>query len=195
MTRATTTTAASTSTTAAADLPAPAGWVWAAAAGAAIWAVGFALVNLYLQVTGIDDARLQANWTQFTVLNLSVAALKVFGAGVALATVTGWGHRLPAVLVSITAWGAAATLLLYSLYGAVAVTWQGMWTARMTAGGTFEVPVLGYLLFFLVPGILFALAAADHQRRTGTSRVTVLLGALGAPLILASVAAGLSAVG
>lgn len=171
----------------------PTRWARSAASGAAIWALGFAVVNLYLQFAGIDDQRLRANWTEFTVVNLSVVVLKMLGAGLALATVAGWGRRLPAALVSTAAWGAAAMLVIYSLFGVVVVTLQGGWTETMSAGGTFEVPVLGYLLFFLVPGILFAVAAADHQRRTSTSRVTVLLGVLGAPLLLASVALGLYA--
>jgi len=161
--------------------------------GALVWALGFATVNIYLQFAFPSDVRVQLSWPEFTAVNLSVAALKVLGAVVALATVTRWGRRLPDALVSTAAWGAAAMLLIYSGYGAVLLTVQGGWAQTLNAGGTFTVPAWGYMLFFLVPGVLFALAAADHQRRTGTRFTTVLLGALGAPLVLAAVFLGLSA--
>jgi len=49
----------------------PAG-VRRAAYGAATWALGFAAVNLYLQIVGIDDPQIQQNWVEFTAINLGV---------------------------------------------------------------------------------------------------------------------------
>jgi hypothetical protein len=78
-----------------------------AAYGAAAWAVGFAGVNIYLQIVGIDSGQIQRNWTAFTIANLGVVVLKLVGAAVALATVQPWGRRLPAPLLTVSAWGAA----------------------------------------------------------------------------------------
>lgn len=166
----------------------------AAAYSGAAWSLGFAGVNIYLQVVGIDDVQLQRNWAAFTGVNLGVVALKVFGAAVALATVQQWGRRVPAWLVSVLASGAAAMLLLYAGYGLVSVAATGELLGWMHAGGTFWMPTLAYLGFFAVGGALFALSARQHRRRTGVGPVWALLGALGAPLLLGIVLLGASLV-
>lgn len=158
-----------------------------AAYGAATWALGFAAVNLYLQIVGIDSAQLQQNWSAFTALNMGVVVLKVFGAAVAIATVARWGRAVPAWLVSVFAWGAAAVLLLYAGYGLVGFAAAGELLGWILAGGTFLVPTLAYLGFFALPGVLFAAIAMHHQRRTATSPVWVAAGLLGAPLLLGTV--------
>ncbi len=163
-----------------------------AAYGAAVWALAFAGVNLYLQAVGIDG--LEVGWTAFTVVNLGVVALKVFGAAVALATVHRWGRRLPPPLVSVGAWGAAAVLLLYTGYGLVATAAAGELLSWLLAGGTFWMPTLAYLGFFAVGGGLFAAAARQHQRRDGVRGAWALAGALGAPLLLGVVLLGASLV-
>lgn len=158
-----------------------------AAYGAATWALGFAAVNLYLQIVGIDDAQIQQNWAAFTAVNLGVVILKAFGAAVALATVARWGRALPACLVSVCAWGAAGMLLLYAGYGVIAVAAAGDLLGWMLAGGTFQMPYLAYLGFFALGGALFAVAARHHQHRTATSPVWAVGGVLGAPLVLGGV--------
>ncbi|MPZ66045.1 MAG: hypothetical protein GEU83_11205 [Pseudonocardiaceae bacterium] len=142
-----------------------------AAYGAATWALGFAAVNIYLQIVGIDDSQLQQNWAAFTAVNLGVVVLKVFGAMVALATVQRWGRAPPAWLVSVSAWGAAGMLLLYAGYGLVALAAAGELLGWTRAGGMFLVPNLAYLGFFALGGALFAVAARHHQHRTATSPV------------------------
>jgi len=163
-----------------------------AAYGAAAWALAFAGVNLYLQAVGIDGLR--SHWTAFTVVNLGVVALKVFGAAVAVGTVHRGGRRVPHHLVSVGAWGAAATLLLYTGYGLVATVVSGELFTWILAGGTFGMPVLAYLSFFAVGGGLFAVAARQHQRRLGARRIWAVVGALGAPLLLGAVLFGASLV-
>jgi hypothetical protein len=163
----------------------------AAAYGAAVWALAFAGVNLYLQAVGIDG--LDGDRTAFTVVNLGVVGLKVVGAVVALGTVHG-GRRVPPPLISVGAWGAAATLLLYTGYGLVATVATGDLLTWMLAGGTFWMPTLAYLGFFAVGGGLFAVAARQHQRRHGVRGVWALVGALGAPLLLGAVLLGASLV-
>lgn len=161
-----------------------AGW---AACGAATWALGFAAVNIYLQIVGIDDPQIQQNWAAFTAVNLGVVVLKAFGAAVALATVQRWGRALPAWLVSVCAWGAAGMLLLYAGYGLVAVAAAGELLGWTLSGGTFLVPILAYLGFFALGGVLFAVVARHHQHRTATSPVWAVAGLLGAPLVLGAV--------
>ncbi len=158
-----------------------------AAYGAATWALGFAAINIYLQIVGIDDAQIQQNWAAFTAVNLGVVVLKAFGGAVALATVQRWGRAVPARLVSVCAWGAAGMLLLYAGYGLVALAVAGELLGWMIAGGTFLVPTLAYLGFFGLPGVLFAVIARHHQRRTATSPVWAVVGLLGAPLLLGAV--------
>ncbi len=165
-----------------------------AAYGAATWAVGFAAVNVYLQIVGIDNAQIQQNWDAFTAVNLGVVGLKLLGAVVALATVQPWGRSVPAWLVSVCAWGAAAMLLLYATSGLVTLAAAGELTGWMLAGGTFRMPSPAYLGFFALPGVLFAVAARHHQRRAGLSPVWAAVGLLGAPLLLGGVVLGVSLV-
>ena len=162
-----------------------------AAYGAAVWALAFAGVNLYLQAVGIDELR--SHWTTFTAVNLGVVALKVVGAVVALGTVHG-GRRIPPPLISVGAWGAVATLLLYTGYGLVATVATGDLLTWMLAGGTFWMPTPAYLAFFALGGALFAVAARQHQRRRGVRWIWALAGTLGAPLLLGAVLLGASMV-
>ena len=165
-----------------------------AAYGAATWAVAFAGVNIYLQIVGIDSAQIERHWATFTAINLSVVVLKAFGAAAALATVQRWGRAISTRVVSVCMWGAAAMLLLYAGFGLLAVAIAGDLLGWTLAGGTFYMPILAYLGFFVVGGTLFAVAAGQYQHRTGAPLRWVVLGALGAPLLLGAVLLGTSAV-
>jgi hypothetical protein len=178
------------------DLPltrVPAG-ARAAAYGAAAWAVGFAAVNIYLQIVGIDSEQIQRNWTAFTIANLGVVGLKLVGAAVALATVQAWGRRVPAPLLTVGAWGAAGVLLLYAITGLLSAVAADALTTSILAGGTFRVPAWAYLGFFAVGGLLFAVTAWRHQQRTATRWPWMVIGLLGAPLLLSAVLFGASLV-
>ncbi len=165
-----------------------------AAYGAAAWALGFAGLNVYLQAVGIDDSQIEQRWAAFTVLNLGVVALKLFGAAVALATVHTWSRRIPAWLITFLTHGAAAMLLLYATVQLLFLAVSGDLLIWITAGGTWHIPALAYLAFFAVGGGLFAIAGGAYRRRHHVDKVWVLLGALGAPLLLASVLFGSSLV-
>jgi hypothetical protein len=89
--------------------------------------------------------------------------------------------------VSVCAWGAAGALLLYAAAGLAFVAAQGALLDWSMAGGTFLVPNLAYLGFFPLPGVLFAVAARHHQRRTATSPAWAPVGLLGAPLVSGAV--------
>ena len=93
------------------------------------------------------------------------------------------GRAVPAWLVSACAWVAAGALLLYAAAGLVFTAAQGALLDWSLAGGTFLVPNLAYLGFFALPGVLFAVVARHHQRRTATSPVWAAVGLLGAPLV------------
>lgn len=165
-----------------------------AAYGAAVWAVGFAGVNIYLQIVGIDSGQIQRNWTAFTIANLGVVMLKLLGAAAAVATVQTRGRRVPAPLLAIVAWGAAGMLLLYATIGLLSAVLTGALTTTVLAGGTFRVPAWVYLGFFALGGVLFAATAWRHQQRTATSWLYTLVGLLGAPLLLGAVLFGSSVV-
>ena len=173
----------------------PARWARWSAYAVATWAVAFAGVNVWLLFGGVAaDSPLREVWGAMTVMNLLVIALKGVGAATALASVQPWGERLPRWLLTGSMWGAAGLLLLYAGLNFGVMIADGQLTAMTAlAGGEFIVPAWAYATFFAVPGILFAAAGRDHQRRSGTSRRWAILGLLGAPLLLGAVLFGMPA--
>ncbi len=94
--------------------------------------------------------------------------VKLLGSVLALALVRPWGTRLPRWAITVLGWGAAAAL---TLYGGVLVV-----TEALVASGLLKPaepvswkPLLWHLyvwdMYFLIWGILFALAAWHFTRR------------------------------
>ena len=162
---------------------------------AALWAVGFAAVNGYVQFGAVDaDSPLRATWTAVTIANALVAVLKLAGAALAVATVQRWGDRLPGWLLTAGMWGAGGVLLFYGGPNLGLLLATGRLTAPLgLAGGELVVPGWTYAMFFIVPGVLFALAGRDYQRRSATSVRWAAAGLLGAPALLAALFLGLPA--
>lgn len=175
--------------------PPPARWARWSAYAVAAWALAFAGVNLYLQFGGLSaDNPLRDAFGAMTVMNLLVAVLKVAGAAFAVATVQRWGRRAPRWLLTAAMWTAGGLLLLYAGMNLGMLVATGQVTAALPlAGGQFVVPGWAYAAFFGVPGLLYAAAGRDYQRRSRTDARWALLGLLGAPVMLGTVLFGVPA--
>ena len=147
---------------------------WPAYAAAA-WAVPFALVSLFWGLGGefgfyVEEV-LDAEPSTATV-NWIALGLKLAAAAVALALVRPWGRALPRGLLLALAWLAAGVLILHVVAG---TTETALAAAGVLAveGTSYEGHVGDYVLweavwepFWLLGGVLFALAALDAARGT-----------------------------
>ncbi len=154
---------------------------WALASGyiACVWAIFFAFANVYLQLGGPGLSGVRHEFRGgVMLLNLGVIPIKLVAALVALGLVQPWGERLSARLrrlLLIAAWSGAAILIGYPVIGMslTAAVRSGLLAAPPTGfevGGGFQTRVLLYGTFFMIPGILYAIAAWDYRRATSVSR-------------------------
>jgi hypothetical protein len=153
---------------------------WALAMGS----VAFAVVNLVFEMTGrFEDGPLSEYEAGLTILNWFVAALKVFGASVALVSVAGHSRR-SARLVNVLIWGAAGTLGIYSLGNVVQAV---MLAVDPATSGQIDSAGIVYVLGFLVAAAGFAVLARSHSRRSGLGAGPAILGAVGGVIILGTI--------
>ncbi len=154
---------------------------WALASGyiACVWAIVFALANIYLQLGGPGLTGVRHHFRgRVMALNLGVVPIKLLAAVVALGLVQPWGERLsPRLrrLLLIAAWSGCAILVGYPLIGMslTAAVQSGLLAAPPTefkVGGGFQTRVLLYGTFFMIPGILYGIAAWDYRRATSAGR-------------------------
>ncbi|MCT2582197.1 hypothetical protein [Actinophytocola gossypii] len=160
--------------------------------------LGFALVNVVFEVTGHFDRGRYAEYSSaFSVLNWLVVVLKVAGAAVALLSVARRPWPVPAAVVTVSLWGAFATLAGYAL-GSVAEA-VGMAVGLTGTVDGIDLAGIVYVLFFLLVAAGFGVLAVSYSRRHGTRRRLAVLGVLGGPvllgLVLVAVPALLAAVG
>lgn len=149
----------------------------------ATWSVGFALVNLGQLVTNRFAHGRAADYAAgLVVLVWIVVVLKVVGAAVALLSVSRRPGRVPPRLVALLVWGAAALLGVYSLGNVVEAI--GMLTGLMGSRDDITPAGLGYVGFFLVGAAGFGVLASSFSRRHPADRRAVVIGLLGAPLLL-----------
>lgn len=149
--------------------------------------LGFALVNVVLEISGYFDTGPYADYSSaFSVMNWLVVCLKVFGAAVALLSVVGRPRRpVSAAVVTVSLWGAFATLGGYAL-GSVAEA-VGMVLGLTGTSDQIDLGGIGYVLFFLLGATGFGALAVSYRRRAGTRGRLAVLGVLGAPVLLGSV--------
>lgn len=155
---------------------------------AAAWCLGFAAVSAWLLATGPASGHaLEEHGAGLAAMNVLVLLLKLAGAWLAVASVR--RHtRLPPALLAAALWGAAGTLLLYSV-GSLAIafaTTSGLVApsaAWQEAGGVTARALL-YVAFFLVGACMFTVIAASYHRRTRARWRVALVGLLGAPAML-----------
>lgn len=147
------------------------------------WSVGLfcaAVLGLWLWdhvVTGspVDET----GW-----IVLAATVLRAGTVVVALASVRGWGRRLPGCLVHVGLWGCASAQLVYPFAESVAkllvlagvVTLPPTGIGNLGTDGWFNLAMAW--LVFGVPGLLFVLAARSWAARHDSSRVRAVAGLL-----------------
>jgi hypothetical protein len=150
----------------------------------ALGSVAFAVVNVVFEMTGrFEGGPLSEYEASLTIVNWFVAALKVFGAVVALVSVKRHS-RATARLVNLLIWGAAGTLGIYSIGNvvqAVALAVDPATSGQIDAAG------IVYVLGFLVAAAGFAVLATSHSRRSGLGAGPAILGAVGGLIILGTI--------
>ncbi len=162
------------------------GWVMAA------WCLGFAAVNVALQITGRFASGPYAELAAgLAVMDWIVVGLKLLGAAVAILSVTA---RASTAVRTVLIWGAFALLGIYSAGNVVELI------AMMLAdAGAIEPRSLTYIGFFLVGAAGYGALAASYSARTRAKPIHAVLGVLGAPvmlgMLLVAAPAALTAIG
>lgn len=149
----------------------------------ALWCIAFAVVNIVFEATDhFAGGPLAEYKAGITVMNWFVVGFKVLGASVALLSVANIPKlHLPA-LMTMLLWGAFATLSLYVL-GSVTQA-VGMITGLAGTADQIDLAGIGYVLMFLLAVAGFGFLAISYSRRYGTRRGYVVLGIVGAPVVL-----------
>ena len=155
-----------------------------AAYAAAALAFGYAAVSLYWALGGRAMVSTVGGYVQRfareggalpVLIALAAAVAKAIGGALALALVRPWGRAVPRRWLLLL--GAAASALLV-VYGGLAVLAGGLVLAGAIhpAGGVDRMALRWHVglwdLWFLVWGILLALATASYRRRTAAQNAT-----------------------
>jgi hypothetical protein len=153
----------------------------------ALCCIGFAGVNIVLEITDRFADSTYAQYVAeypvgFTVMNWLVVALKVIGAAVAVLSVTDRPRLIRPAAVGVLVWAAFATLGVYAL-GSV-VEGVGMVLGLAGRGDQSASANVGYVLFFLLFAAGFGVLAISYSRRHHMRKGHVLLGLVGAPMVL-----------
>ena len=156
---------------------------------AAGWCLLFAAVSGWQLVVGVPpDNQYAAYASGIAAMSLIVMLLKLLGALVAFVAVTPLQRRTSAAVLGTALWGAFALLGIYSAGNLIITvgTLTGLLTptAAWTDAGGVTLRAGLYVAFFLAGSAVFGvLAVAFHRRRRPGWR-PVLVGAVGAPVIL-----------
>lgn len=152
----------------------------------ATWCAAFAAVNIWFELSDyFDHGPHASDSAALSVVNWYVVAVKVLGIAIALlATRQPRGLR-SATIVGVLLWAAFATIGVYVMGSLV----QIIYMLTGTLGGTDRLTLesLGYVLAFSAAGIGFGILAISYGRRTGLRTAAVVLGILGAPVMLGSI--------
>lgn len=153
------------------------GWLMAA------WCVGFAVVNVVFEGTDHLAGGEYADYAAaFTVMNWLVVGLKLFGAGIALLSVTRRPPPLPAGFVGVLAWGVFATVAVYVVGGIVEAI--GMVSGLLGSASQVDAAGVAYLVFFLTAALGWGVLAISFSRRHALGWTVAALGVLAAPVVL-----------
>jgi hypothetical protein len=152
--------------------------VWAGYAACA-WALVFAAMSFYWAVGGTFGIETQAESIQaaardrdaeFVAVLWATGALKVAGAGLALALVQQWGRMIPRRLLLVAAWVTSGGILLYGGLNFIV----GVAVALLRAIDVVETPadtsafwwhLLLWDPWWMLGGVLYCMAAWYFQRR------------------------------
>ncbi|WP_309131924.1 hypothetical protein [Brevibacterium sp.] len=161
-------------------------WVTVAAVLVAVGCIGFAAVNVVFE--GLDhfaDGPYAEYASGITVMNWLVIGLKVFGAVVALLSVSSQPVLLRPAVVGVLTWGAFTTLAVYVVGSMVEAI--GMATGLLADADDIGLLDVGYMLFFLTLAAGFGVLAISHTRRHRLPRRIAVLGMFGPPVVLGGV--------
>lgn len=150
----------------------------------ALWCAGFAAISVWFEVTDhFGTGRYADDKTAISVVNWFVVVLKV--GGVALAILAVHPRLVAPRTVGILLWAAVATL---TVYVAGSITQAFVMLAGI-AGDAHEIDTgsVAYVFAFLLAAAGFGMLATSHARRAGLATRIKVIGACGAPLVLASV--------
>ncbi|MQM26303.1 hypothetical protein [Glycomyces albidus] len=146
----------------------------------ALWCVGFAVVNVWFEATGHFSDGKYADYAQgLLVMNVLVVVLKLLGAAVELLAVADRPRLIRPAWTSTLAFGAFAMLGVYAAAGVVEGT-----VLVVTGSDEVTAASVAYVLFFVLGATGFGLVAVSHWRRYRPGRAPVVVGAVGAPVML-----------
>jgi hypothetical protein len=150
----------------------------------ALWCIAFAVVNIFFEATDhFAEVPLAADFVAgFTVMNWLVVGFKVLGAAVALLSVVNIPKLHLSSLMTMLLWGAFATLSLYVLGSVIQAV--GMITGLAGNINQIDLAGIGYVLMFLLGAVGYGFLAVSYSRRYGIRRGYVVLGIVGAPMLL-----------
>jgi hypothetical protein len=151
----------------------------------ALWCLGFAAVNVVFEITGHFAGGAYAHYASgLSVMDWLAAGLKALGAVVALLSAARRPRLLNPAVVTVLVWAAFATLAVYAL-GCVAEA-AGVGLGLIGGASQIDARSVAYVLFFLVAAIGYGVLATSYSRRHPQRKGLVILGVLGAPVVLGS---------
>lgn len=157
----------------------------------ALWCAGFAAVSIWFELTDYFGSGQYADeQAALSVVNWFVTGLKLVGMVLALLAVH---PRLVAPrTVATLLWAAFATLTVY-VAGSIA---QAFVMLAGIAGDADRIDAgsVAYVLAFMLAAAGFGILAISHARRAGLGTRVKVIGAFGAPLVLAGVLVVLPAI-
>lgn len=159
----------------------------------AVWCAVFAAISVWFEATGhFADGPHAASADALSIVNWCVTAIKVVGVVAALLAVVRPGSLATARVVGAVLWAGFATVGVYvlgSLGQAVLLL-----TGRAGSAESLDAAAVLYVLAFLLAAAGFGVLAVSYTRRTGLGLGVVMVGSLGAPLVLGGVLVALPAV-
>ena len=159
----------------------------------AVWCAGFAAISIWFEATNyFKTGEYAESAAGLSVANWVVTAIKAVGVGVALLAVDHRPRLLAPRVVGTLLWAAFATTGVYVLGSALQ-------SALMLAGLVGDADEIGfaavsYVVLFLVAAVGFGILAISYARRAGLGKREMLLGAVGAPVVLGGVLVVLPAI-
>ena len=149
----------------------------------ALWCLGFATVNVVFEITGHLAGGAYAHYASgLSVMDWLAAGLKALGAVVALLSAAQRPRLLSPAVVTVLVWAAFATLAVY-VVGSVAEA-AGMGLGLIGGASQIDMRSVAYVLFFLGAAVGYGVLATSYSRRHPQRKGLVILGVLGAPVVL-----------
>lgn len=150
----------------------------------ALWCTGFAAISVWFEFTDqFATGKYAEEADALSVMNWLVAFLKVLGVVAALLAIR--SRPVAPRITGVVLWGAFATVTVYVL-GSIAQA-VVILTGIAGDGDGVDARSVAYVVGFLVAAIGFGILAISYARRVGLSIWVIILGVLGAPVVLGGV--------